>query len=82
MTISELEGTLEEYKYPTACDLEAVLKAFELAKRWLKHPTLKHSRAFLAGSLMEYYRKRDKKQFVYGRALYWLLGIFETLNRE
>lgn len=84
MTISELENRLEEYKYPAACDLGVVVKAFEVAKGWLVNGRfrLSESRMFLFRALMEYFRKRDKRQFVYGRLVYWMLGVFEVINGQ
>lgn len=80
MTISELESKLEEYKYPAACDLGVMLQAFDIAQGWLRHKALKESRMFFLRALLEYFRKRDKRQLLYGRVMYWLLGIFETIN--
>jgi hypothetical protein len=51
-----------------------------ICEKWLKHPTLKLNRHFMFIALLHYYCRPDKKQFIYGRVLYWMLGIFETIN--
>lgn len=79
--IGTLENQLEEYKYPSDCDCRILDRLMDICIRWLRHPTLKLSRHFLFIALLQYFCQRNKKQFVYGRLLYWMLGIFETINQ-